>query len=283
MKTQACSCDCHGHGKFGTCSIEGGCGHLHVEHRCAQDKFCALKAPERDASGKPTGKWLPQVIEIERGLCRACTSRVGKAVSALAEDALILTFLLGDQGTASEVCVAASPELRVPVRLTIEALRADIDTELTAWAEPVADKLGIEWDTADMTRTRIMPRIVRAVHLLRSAVPTLLALPEQDHPAWADGMPVRDAEGRQRYLARDGVAGALSLLELHRRAYAATGRTHLVHRLPTPCPWCDHRTLVRHNGQSHVECENCAHTVEEKLYDWFVGASLAAQQSRPAA
>jgi hypothetical protein len=39
--------------------------------------------------------------------------------------------------------------------------------------------------------------------------------------------------------------------------------------LSPPCPWCDHKELVRHNGEGHVTCEHCHRIIEEKHYDWF--------------
>jgi hypothetical protein len=281
-----CMCECHGRGVYGMCSIEGGCGHLHAEQaaspaasrRCAQGRFCARKEPERDEHGKPTGKYLAAVIETERGLCGTCQSRVARAVKSLAVDALQLSAMLGESG-AAEVFVDGSRDLPTPMRLSLEALRSEIDSELQCWAEPVAEVLGVEWDTGAMRQTRTMPRIVRAANLLGAALPTLFALPDQEHPAWADGYPVWDEIlDCQDTLIRDGIAGALSLLDLHRRSYAATGQTILRHRLPTPCPWCDFLTLVRLDGSDHVECENCQKTVDQQHYDWFVRILLAQQQ-----
>lgn len=37
MTTGHCPCTCHANGAYGTCSIEGGCGHLHAGSMCATD------------------------------------------------------------------------------------------------------------------------------------------------------------------------------------------------------------------------------------------------------
>lgn len=80
----------------------------------------------------------------------------------------------------------------------------------------------------------------------------------------------------------DGIAGALRFVELRRRVRVAAGRSDLVHRLTPACPWCDQRSLVRHNGSSHVACEACDKIIPEKHYDWFV-ATVIREQSRVAA
>jgi hypothetical protein len=275
-----CMCECHGRGVYGTCSIEGGCGHLHDDsRRCAQGRFCARKEPERDENGEPTGKFLAAMITVERGLCATCERKVEHAVGTLAEDALILSTMLGESG-AAEVLVDGSRDLPTPLRLSLEALRAEIDTELQAWVEPVAERLGIEWDTQAAGRSRTMPRIVRAARVLGAAISTLLRLPVQEHPAWHNGLPVWDpAEDCQGTIVRDGIDGAISLLDLHRRSFAATGQTVLRNRLPTPCPWCDFAALVRLDGADHVECENCHKEIDERHYNWLVHVLVAQQES----
>jgi len=270
-----CTCDCHGQGIYGTCSIEGGCGSVGCgrddERRCAAGHDCGDRYPERDESGKTTGLWLPRQITVDRGLCPACTRNVTYALGHLTLDVVELSMLIGSGDVIAETVVASSPDPTVPIRLALEALRAEIDTELQAWAEPVAEKLNVPWDTSMMGRTRIGPRVQRATQLLLRAVDTLIALPEQEHSAWANGEPVWDFTlDCQDVETRDGIAAGLGFIDLHRRCYSALGRTKLVHRLPTPCPWCDRPTLIRNNGADWVECENCHRQIEEKYYSWFV-------------
>lgn len=244
------------------------------ERRCARGGLCVAREPERDDRQQPTGVWLPALIAEPRGLCAACTRVVVHALNHLAGDVVELTMLIGNT-SAAEVHVGGSRDLPVPIRLGIEALRAEIDHELQLWAEPVAEALGVEWDTTKMGHSRFGPRVQRAAHLLVGAVDTLLGLPEQEQPAWWEGEPVwDDVLDVQDTVFRDGVDGALALVELHRRAYAAAGRTKYVTRLPQPCPWCSWATLVRHNGQDHVECENCRKVVPRPLLDWLVSTLL---------
>ena len=289
-----CACRCHGGGPYATCDVtdgyDSGCGHLHTagdnpgdtEHRCARGDRCKDRAPIRTESGERTGEWLPAAIPTSRGLCPACVREVEYALNHLTGDVVELTMMLGRVGMAGEVVVSSSPELQIPIRVNVEALRALIDAELQGWAEPVAERLGIEWRSAMVARMRLAPRVQRAAHLLARAVDTLIGLPEQEHPAWRNGEPLWDHSlGCQDTTVRDGVAGAMDLIELHRLAYVTLGRSKLVHRLPTPCPWCDMLTLVRENGASDVHCENCRKVVEEKHYSWFV-ATLVREQERMA-
>jgi hypothetical protein len=262
-----CSCACHG-AYAAACDIEGGCGSVGCDYgadpepsarRCARGEYCAYKEPVRDADGRHTGSWLPARIPTERGVCETCVRVVTDALNHLTGDVVELTMLIGRVGVGGEVVVMATPDLKIPIQVNLEALRAEIDSELQSWAEPVAEALGVEWDTTAMAHTRLAVRAQRAARLLANAVDTLLALPEQEHPAWEDGEPKEDPDepGVQATTIRDGVEGALALLHLHRLAYAAAGRTEYRERIVLPCTRCGLRTLVRRNGEDHVECDNC--------------------------
>jgi hypothetical protein len=269
-----CPCRCH-LGPHYDCDVnggfDGGCGHLHVdtERRCARGEGCAGRTPERTESGEAT-----------RGLCEACRRELDNALIHITGDVVELSMLIGRiaPSVPGEI-VSSSPALKIPLQVNVEALRAEIDSELQSWAEPVAEALGVTWDTDSVHRSRLAVRVQRAAHLLARSVDTLLSLGPQEHPAWENGEPVWDAEGYQDTTVRDGVDAAISLINLHRRAYSMLGRTKLVHRLDPPCPWCDHKTLVRHNGESHVTCETCHRSIEERHYDWFT-AVLVHEEER---
>jgi hypothetical protein len=240
----ACSCVCHAGGPYAVCDVtggyDGGCAHLHTavdnpvdsEHRCARGDQCKDRTlvrdekgdPVRDDAGKPT--WLPAVIPVPRGLCEACVRDVEHALNHLTGDVVEITAKIARVGMAGEVIVSASPELQIPIQVNLDSLRTEIDSELQNWAQPVSDQLGIDWPSTTMLRrTRLAHRVQRAAHLLASAVDTLIALPEQEHLAWRDGLPVVDPElGCQDTIFRDGVTGAIALIELHRLAYATLGR-----------------------------------------------------------
>lgn len=285
-----CPCACHGLGPYGACSIPGGCGSVGCdyqppERRCARGDHCADREPERDVDGRFSGTWLPRRIDAERGLCDTCTRVVQYALNHLTGDVVELTTHIGRSNITFETLVSSSPDLPALISLSMDALRTEIDDELQSWAEPVAEALGIAWNTTAMGHTRQLVRVQRAATLLSNAVEILLALPPQEHSLWGNGEPVWDSDepGVQATVVRDGIEGALVLLDLHRRAYAALGRTELVHRLPTPCPWCDMMALVRHNGCSEVTCENCRRHIEERHYSWFVSVLVELETRRQVA
>jgi hypothetical protein len=283
----SCECLCHLGPNYDcdvTGGFDGGCGYLHAPavdtaHRCARGDRCAERTPERNEQNEPTGAWLAAPVTVERGLCDGCRRDLEHALNHLVGDVVELTMMIGRVGSTGDVLVSSSPELQIPLQVNVEALRAEIDSELQNWAEPVAEKLGVEWDTEATSRCRMAVRVQRAAHLLTRAVDTLLALPPTEHPAWEQGLPVWDRElGCQEVTVRDGVDAAISLIDLHRRAYVMLGRTKLVHRLSPPCPWCDHKELVRHNGEGHVTCEHCHRIIEEKHYDWFAAVLIREEE-----
>jgi hypothetical protein len=255
-------CECHSHGLDHPCSVEGGCGHLHKER--IETLGARIAAPE--------------------GLCAVCAGRVEQDIAHLPGDVAELTVLLAATGSGggNGGKVRSTPTPPVPIRVGIEAVRAEIDHELQCWAEPVAEALGIDWDTNAQQHSRLGVRVQKAARLLASAVPTLLALPAQEHMAWDDGEPVWDDDGWHDTVTRDGISGALHLMELHRRVFSVAGRTRLVHRLTGPCPWCSQRTLTRENGADVVRCESdqCrGRAVPERYYDWLA-AVVTAEEKR---
>lgn len=223
----SCSCACHGQSALDRrCDLDGGCGHLHPE------------AP--DFEGGP--------ILSESGLCEACTARVSRALAELPLDYVELNLLLGsgESGIFSDM-VLFSRELQVPIRVSVEALQASMAHETQAWAEPVAERLGIDWDTDRTSMCRPGFTLQRAAGLLTNGLGTLLGLPAQEYRHHSSG----------EWVERDGIAGALELLHLHELTRFAAGKTKLVHKLPTPCPQCEREALCRHNGTEHVVCEGC--------------------------
>lgn len=261
---ESCDCGCHGRGPDVPCDLDGGCGHQHIE---PADKH----------------EWFGAQILHPEGLCEMCAAHVGQAISHLPLDVAELTVLMAATGSAGDGAKVRSTRTPpVPIRVGIEALRAEIDHELQCWAEPVAEALGIDWDTTAQQQSRLGHRVQKAARLLAAAVPALLALPAQEHMAWADGEPVWDDDGWHDTVHRDGITGALHLVELHRRVYSVAGRTRLVHRLTGPCPWCSQRTLTRENGADVVRCESeqCrGRAVPERYYDWLA-AVVAAEERR---
>lgn len=224
-----CPCDCHGQAAINrVCSIEGGC---YAEHE---------KPVEPVFEGSP--------ILVAIGLCEACTTRVTRALSELPLDYTELHFLLGsgESGIASDI-VVFSKELQVPIRVSVEALQASMVHETQAWAEPVAERLGVDWDNEQMKHCRPGFVLQRAANLLVNGIGVFLGLPDQEYRHHSSG----------EWVERDGIEGALQLLHLHDMVRFAAGKTKLIHRLPTPCPRCQQKSLVRYNGADVIECESC--------------------------
>lgn len=60
---------------------------------------------------------------------------------------------------------------------------------------------------------------------------------------------------------------AAYLTDLHGKMRSSLGQTRLAEHLPTPCPSCDVKALVRSVGQ--VECANCKRVIAEEQYPFL--------------
>jgi len=213
-------------------------------------------------------------------MCPACVTRLGYTIRQLQLDVVELSMLIGATGSGGDEIVSSTRELPVPIRLGVEALRSEIDFELQYWSEIVCAELGGEWDPVGL---RLHVRARKAAEFLADTVDTLIKLGPQERSAWTlEGEPRRDSWGDREMESMTGMDGGLRLAELHHRVRLVAGRTKLVHRLTPACPWCDQTTLVRHNGSTHVECENCRKIIEEKHYNWFVAITIAEEKRRQA-
>lgn len=211
--------------------------------RCTRSGRCA----GRDANGKGALLTKPE------GLCELCVSVIVRSIRSLENDLVELGRIIATGRPAYDDRVNGSRELPTPIHLGIDALRGEIIYEVLYWARGVAAACGSLGYSGSATE------------FLALRIEKLLALGPCERPSWT-----RDGEPESAPVVYTGLEGALRLDELHRRAYRVCGRTALVHRLIPACPWCDHRALVRHNGSSHVECENCSKIIDERHYSWFV-------------
>ncbi len=224
------------------------------EHRCARAGRC-LRAEVDTESGRRLGA----ATATPDTLCDGCAGAVQRALDALPGDYVSLEQILGDHTRRHEK-VSGSPEPPVPPRLDVLDLQAHIDHDLSTWVEPVAEQLGVDWDTRLMTMSRPGPRVHRAARLLAAHVPALLALGPVDVVARGSGGP-RHAT----VTTRTGVEAALELLEHHQRARLLSTGGSGDARLPVPCPRCE-GVLVRPNGMAHVGCRSCGSTWPESDY-----------------
>lgn len=142
----------------------------------------------------------------------------------------------------------------------LTAARADLeriaDTELA----------GESGDRFDDGRAPV--RLGHAVRVLTTSVGHLLTLPVQEFPHEHD-------DGWDRV---DGVTAGVTLLALHEQVRRVCGRGDLTHHLPTPCPVCGVRALVRDNGDDRVRCGSCRNWWDEAQYDWLTHLAAYAYQ-----
>lgn len=217
-----------------------------LPHRCARGVRC----PGREKVGEETmGAW----INPEQGLCLACERAVEEAIRELPRDYVELAVILGKIGAAGEELVSGSRELPVPIRLPVEALMSRIWHETQCWAELVADRMRIDWDTQNIRDSRRGAVVDRASNLLANAVSALLALRSVETVVWGLG-----PEGEDIWVdaVQDGVEGCLTLLDLHHRARRYAGLTKMVFRLKVPCPHCKQELLTQQAGSDLVKCGN---------------------------
>jgi len=254
----ACTVGCRCHAGYHRCDVRGGC---HPSHETHQVKIGAE-------------------IVAAQGLCITCQRITTDAITELPRDYVELTqaLQLGTVGLAE--LVAATKDLPAPLRVSVAALKAELVRVAATWAEPVAERLNIDWDSQRMDR-HARPGYVlqRASALLTANLPVLLALRDFEVRTWAFNGTYNQIE------PGDGIAAALELLNLHRITRAALGQTKLVHELPAPCPNCDHMTLVRDDGDDNVHCRRCRLQWPENDYrrlTLVVAADYAGEQPRPA-
>jgi len=230
-----------------------------TDRRCHRGERC------RD-SQRVGGLLLGATIHTEAGLCLTCTRIVTDAITELPADYVALTGALERGSSRMVELVSASPEQPCPIRIDVAALRDEIVRIATTWAEPVADLLGIRWDTqAVASHTRPAVALDRACRILAASIPALLNLRGVEVQTWADN------GWYWQFAPTDGIDGALELLRLHEVTRAALGRTRLVHQLPAPCPNidCGEMRLVRENGSAQVDCEACGRVYPEEDYRWL--------------
>lgn len=216
-------------------------------HECLRQSRCValLVDDEGHRHGAPTP--APDT------LCDGCAGCVQRALDALPGDYVRLELILGEH-TRIQQRVSGTPELPAPPRLDVLDLQAAIDHTTTTWVEPVADHLGVDWDTHAVAHWRAGPRVARAARLLAAHVPALLALG-----------PVDVIGPAGQVTTRTGVEAALDLLDHHQRARLLVTGGSGDARLPVPCPRCE-GVLVRPNGMSHVGCRSCGSTWPEHDY-----------------
>lgn len=213
--------------------------------RCASGKHCSDRVMEES-------RYCGAMIETEVGLCRTCTTRLGRTIGNLAADVVELNMLVGASSRMGDGRVSGTKEMPSPIRVGIFDLRTIFIETVVGAAQMVADhdgaKVNIRWPEGEFDPAIV--RVKAAADFLRFRVDRLVTL---------------------------SLGVALEIATLHARVRVVAGRTHLVHRLTPACPWCDQRALVRHNGSAVVECEHCGKQIDERHWSWLVHTVMAQQ------
>jgi len=231
-------------------------------HRCCRDR-------ERVTEGEES-RWLPALIEAERGLCERCILAVKRAARELDEDYWILSNAVGDRLVTGGEHVSGTHEAPIPINTTVLALRST----LSEWAEValgiVCPVLNIEPQERQRARgfpIRELVVISQACKVIPESLDTLLG-------AQAEPVNVWNREGTGWVIEElDGVAVALHLLRTHSQVRNALGDTNPRTRLQMPCPVldCGSMTLGVDNGETDVNCTSCGGKWSRREYDWLGG------------
>jgi len=232
-----------------------------LHHRCYRGPRCArwLRHPD-------TGARLGAEINADRGLCGTCACHLTDVLGDLPRDYAELHRILARVARPGADVVTGTRDLPIPVRADVEALMAEIVHEAVCWAESTSDVLGIVLDTQVTRDSRPGVALQRAARILTRAVPVFLALRDVEHAEHA-GL----VDGVATVLTRDGLDGAVVLLDLHHRVRAVTGQTRLINRLPTPCPRCEYLALERADGDDVIECRACLRVYTWEEYETLCG------------
>lgn len=214
-------------------------------HRCHRGPSCAQREPDQTHPQIKHGA----AINAAEGLCDACTRHLRQAIADMPRNYLDLELALSGIRDGLRQNVAGTRDPAVPIALGIEAAQRELLHEAQCWAESVADVLHIDWDTQTARASRPGPVLEHAALLLENSLSVFLALRGVVHTGWTDG--------EWTTLDRDGLDGALVLLDLHHRIRALTGQRRLVHHLPAPCPRCEHPALRRDDGDDVIACAAC--------------------------
>jgi hypothetical protein len=243
VEVDQCAADCECHwGPYYPCSVPGGCGHLH--------EFVS------SYQGAPIVQYY--------GLCMTCTQTVTNAIADLPQDYVSLRMAQHrGLSPASGELVMATKDLPIPISLTLTTLADQIEVEVSAFAEPVAEKLNIDWDKSMTPKNggRYTGPVIldKSARLLVNAVDVLLSLPVWEYRLWGD-------DGWAEVEA-NGVEAGLTLLALHQATRSTLGLTRSVITMQAACPFCSAQSLVKIAGQEMIQCQLCWRYFSETEYE----------------
>ena len=284
---ETCPCSCHGGGMDAPCDWDGGCAYLHNvqvnpddphARRCARKGNCPgyerHDTGEADNDGNKAIIRIGAPLQVARGLCATCRDITGHVIAGLEQDFWKLYAELGATQSAALNSDVVRSSRDIPIRANVRDIAARIVDLAVTWAEPIAERAGIDWDAAlVLDHMRPHAALAKAVGVLRWHVERLI-----DH----EPIEVRDHGdyGYSTFTETDGIDAAVELCELHQRTEAILGLTDIRHHLPADCPNCDCRTMFRDNGADHVYCARCYISYAEDDYHRLVLVLL--EENKPA-
>lgn len=256
--------------------------------RCNSGKRCVDGENVHDEeTGEKVDRLGVTLDDHHQGVvCKGCGLATTTALRSLPYDYADLSKLLvpsGERKFRDPELPASSgkPESKLPLRIDVLSLQELIDYEACVWAEAVADQDGVEWDSFAAEHSRPQDRIQRACDLLGYRLPTLLALGPTEHRARSlterrtDGHDpdLTTRSGDDYWVTREGWQAALLLRSLHQKAERICGRDEGT-RLPTPCPYCNRRGLVRDHRANQVACRECHTRMGDGAFEDFMDAAM---------
>lgn len=261
-----------------------------ADFACRRNDHCAQRESVRDeVTGDHLGFVGAQIYTAD-GLCEIDYDKVLDALVRLPLDVAELTTLLAKpvSHALSEKLASVKPGPTLPVREHLHSLRDLIAHETWHWARSLSWELDQPLSSLDAHRSRMGHRVKVSCLVLAKYLPALLELGPTEHPARSLGIRRTDGhdpdfvtrDGDDYKVTRDGLQGAILLLELHEMAWRAAARHTTAVHISFPCRRCGYLALYHELGEPLAQCRHCFHEVTLDHID-ILKSSLA--RSTPAA
>lgn len=213
-----------------------------VEHECRQGRRCVGWTKGPDGEVHAAG------VERPDTLCRPCEEASFADIRHLADDWVHLDASLGAiQAGDAQGKVSSSRTYPVPIRLDVDALMNEIETELVRWARIVT-----RGDIEIPDRSYLTVR--ECALAVTSRLGTLVDLPPREIVTME---PLSDGGDYVQRVVVDGVDAVLRLARLHPRALAVLQVKEIRIWLPDACYMCGKKALSSSVDQSLVTCQAC--------------------------
>jgi hypothetical protein len=226
-----------------------------TDHACRQGSWCVART--RDMHDPNIV--VPQWTDRPNTLCRDCEVVSFDRMDCLLNDweqldTSLTTARLADEGPR----VGSSRHFPALIRLDVDALLNDIETETLRWARIIT--------RGDPVPTNRHLCVKHCTEVIRRNRATLIELPLREvvvlesHP---DG-----GEYVQR-THMDGVDGVLRLARLHTRAERVLDTPEVRVWIPEPCPNCARKACTATEDRTRITCQVCRHTYDGTTF-WRV-------------